>query len=88
MTFKVGDKVMITNAGGIMFGKKYFKDGDITEVVAVEEFIGEQGIDVKVAEDTARHDTAYINGVPTLYILGDDELQHVAKVLPDNREVT
>jgi hypothetical protein len=87
MGFKVGDKIIITNAGGIMFGRDYFKDGDVTEVLQVEDYPfspGEQCIDVAVPEDKVDKQTDFIDGKPALYIAGE-EFAHIAKILPDNK---
>lgn len=88
MGFKVGDKIMITNVRGIMFGRHYFKDGDVTEVLQVEEYqfegSGEQCIDVAVPEDKVDAQTDFIDGKPALYITSE-EFAHIVKILPDNK---
>lgn len=85
MGFKVGDKVVVANVDGIMYGKNYFKDGEIAEIARVEAD-GSQtyGFDLLAPAATDYDERDNIDGVPSLFIMSS-EFQHLVKVLPDNK---
>ena len=80
MKLNVGDKIMITNVDGIYLGGYFWRDGDVVEVLGIEE----GDYQVETLREKSLDDDA-INGKNWFYI-DNDETYAVAKILPPNTQ--
>lgn len=78
---KAGDTVIITNVEGIMFGKKAWKDGDVTTVAAIDSDGDAWLVTQKLHPDGSVW--TQVDGKDT-FLVTASEFVHLAKLLPVN----
>lgn len=76
-SIEVGDKVRIKDVSGVLFSDRYFRDGDITEVVAEH---SRGGMYVEIPQKVANSDNEMKHGVPVLYITKTERDNYFEKV--------
>ena len=76
-SIEVGDKVRIKDVSGVLFSDRYFRDGDITEVVAEH---SRGGMYIEIPQKVANPDNEMKHGVPVLYITQTERENFFEKV--------
>lgn len=76
-SIEVGDKVRIKDVSCVLFSDRYFRDGDITEVVAEH---SRGGMYVEIPQKVANSDNEMKHGVPVLYITKTERENFFEKV--------
>ena len=78
-SIEVGDKVRIKDVSNVIISEKYFRDGDITEVVAEH---SQGGMYVEVPQRAAHSDTEIMHGLPVLYVTKEERENYFERVEP------
>lgn len=78
-SIEVGDKVRIKDVSGVLFSDRYFRDGDITEVVAEH---SRGGMYIEIPQKVANSENEMKHGVPVLYVTKTERENFFERVAP------